>query len=357
MIGPGLPHDRPPLSKRSLLTGRVPLLADAAQLAERGIEHLDGIVTGCDLDRRRLRRALLPRRRAARDRSAEPRLGDRPALPEATAPRASTRPRRTPRAPASIPHAAPRPPGQASRRRRRRPDRHRDGRDARRYARRDARRHARPPARPLAPACVRRRPRDARATRRALPRLVRDRVARASSGGAAVLHTSTHGDLGCDVVVSAAGFRSSLPPELAGDGRATLTARGRRAAACARSRTASGPAATASRSRTLAGAGSRSRTGTTRSGAAGTSPSRSSARRCLTSASLTSSATSATSASSRSGSPTRSPNGTATTDFAVGLRPGGAPACVLLLNAPARLREARELVASGRPHLTVPTHA
>jgi 3-phenylpropionate/trans-cinnamate dioxygenase ferredoxin reductase subunit len=54
LIGPGLPHDRPPLSKRALLTGRVPLLADAAQLVERGIEHFDGVVTACDLDRRRL---------------------------------------------------------------------------------------------------------------------------------------------------------------------------------------------------------------------------------------------------------------------------------------------------------------
>ena len=54
LIGPGLPHDRPPLSKRALLTGRVPLLAEAAQLAERGIEHVDGVVTECDLDRRRL---------------------------------------------------------------------------------------------------------------------------------------------------------------------------------------------------------------------------------------------------------------------------------------------------------------
>jgi 3-phenylpropionate/trans-cinnamate dioxygenase ferredoxin reductase component len=54
LIGPGLPHDRPPLSKRALLTGRVPLLADAAKLAERGIEHVDGVVTHCDLDSRKL---------------------------------------------------------------------------------------------------------------------------------------------------------------------------------------------------------------------------------------------------------------------------------------------------------------
>ena len=54
MIGPGLPHDRPPLSKRALTTGRVPLLADAAQLVERGIEHVDGVVTTLDLDGRLL---------------------------------------------------------------------------------------------------------------------------------------------------------------------------------------------------------------------------------------------------------------------------------------------------------------
>ena len=54
MIGPGLPHDRPPLSKRALVTGRVPWLADARQLAERGIEHVDGLVRSCDLDERAL---------------------------------------------------------------------------------------------------------------------------------------------------------------------------------------------------------------------------------------------------------------------------------------------------------------
>jgi len=54
MIGPGLSHDRPPLSKRALVTGRVPLLADQAQLAERGITHIDGLVTACDLGRHRL---------------------------------------------------------------------------------------------------------------------------------------------------------------------------------------------------------------------------------------------------------------------------------------------------------------
>jgi 3-phenylpropionate/trans-cinnamate dioxygenase ferredoxin reductase subunit len=58
MIGPGLPHDRPPLSKRALATGRMPLLADAAKLVERGVHHLDGVVTAVDLEARRLTVAL-----------------------------------------------------------------------------------------------------------------------------------------------------------------------------------------------------------------------------------------------------------------------------------------------------------
>jgi NADPH-dependent 2,4-dienoyl-CoA reductase/sulfur reductase-like enzyme len=49
MIGPGLPHDRPPLSKRALATGRLPLLADEEKLAARGIRHVDGRVTEADL--------------------------------------------------------------------------------------------------------------------------------------------------------------------------------------------------------------------------------------------------------------------------------------------------------------------
>lgn len=54
MIGPGLPHDRPPLSKRALLTGRLPLLASADALVERGIVHVDGLVAHADLRSRRL---------------------------------------------------------------------------------------------------------------------------------------------------------------------------------------------------------------------------------------------------------------------------------------------------------------
>jgi 3-phenylpropionate/trans-cinnamate dioxygenase ferredoxin reductase component len=54
MIGPGLPHDRPPLSKRALRTGRLPLFADADRLTQIGITHLDGIVREFDVDHRRL---------------------------------------------------------------------------------------------------------------------------------------------------------------------------------------------------------------------------------------------------------------------------------------------------------------
>ena len=52
LIGPGLPHDRPPLSKRSLLTGKLPLLADEQGLVSRGITHVDGFVTHVDLGER-----------------------------------------------------------------------------------------------------------------------------------------------------------------------------------------------------------------------------------------------------------------------------------------------------------------
>ena len=54
MIGPGLPHDRPPLSKRALRTGRLPLFADAQRLTQIGITHLDGVVRDVDLGHRRL---------------------------------------------------------------------------------------------------------------------------------------------------------------------------------------------------------------------------------------------------------------------------------------------------------------
>ena len=54
LIGPGLPCDRPPLSKRALHRGAVPYLTDAAQLAAAGIGHLDGWATELDVHRRSL---------------------------------------------------------------------------------------------------------------------------------------------------------------------------------------------------------------------------------------------------------------------------------------------------------------
>ena len=54
LLGPGLPHDRPPLSKRAIATGKVPYLADAEKMASLGIRHIDGTVTHTDLSLRTL---------------------------------------------------------------------------------------------------------------------------------------------------------------------------------------------------------------------------------------------------------------------------------------------------------------
>jgi 3-phenylpropionate/trans-cinnamate dioxygenase ferredoxin reductase component len=54
LIGPGLPCDRPPLSKRALARGAVPYLADARALEAAGIDHVDGWVDTLDLERRTL---------------------------------------------------------------------------------------------------------------------------------------------------------------------------------------------------------------------------------------------------------------------------------------------------------------
>jgi 3-phenylpropionate/trans-cinnamate dioxygenase ferredoxin reductase subunit len=51
LIGPGLPVDRPPLTKKALATGVPTLLSDEQRLAERGIDRLDGVVVECDLER------------------------------------------------------------------------------------------------------------------------------------------------------------------------------------------------------------------------------------------------------------------------------------------------------------------
>jgi len=222
MIGPGLPHDRPPLSKRALLTGRLPLLADATQLAERGIEHIDGVVTACDLDRR-----LLVVSRSA---------GDAPLEIEATTLVWATGLR------------YPKPPIPAFEQ----AEENSTGEGLVSLVR-----HLAVPHRRVVvvgagligteTAATIAREHDVtlvdmldRPLARFLP-VVSD-AARATLDGlgvrflgsckidsasidvnGAVLHTSTHGDLHCDVIVSAAGFRSSLLPELAGPDTRTLT--------------------------------------------------------------------------------------------------------------------------------------
>ena len=55
MIGPGLPCDRPPLSKRALDRGSIPYMATAAQLSAAGIDHLDGLAVALDVGSRTLR--------------------------------------------------------------------------------------------------------------------------------------------------------------------------------------------------------------------------------------------------------------------------------------------------------------
>jgi 3-phenylpropionate/trans-cinnamate dioxygenase ferredoxin reductase component len=54
LIGPGLPVDRPPLTKQALAAGAPTLLADEQRLAERGVELLHATVIAADLDTRRL---------------------------------------------------------------------------------------------------------------------------------------------------------------------------------------------------------------------------------------------------------------------------------------------------------------
>jgi 3-phenylpropionate/trans-cinnamate dioxygenase ferredoxin reductase subunit len=54
LVGPGLPVDRPPLTKAALAAGAPTLLADESRLAERGIGRLDGKVTDADLQAGRL---------------------------------------------------------------------------------------------------------------------------------------------------------------------------------------------------------------------------------------------------------------------------------------------------------------
>ena len=219
MIGPGLPHDRPPLSKRSLVTGRLPVLADAEQLEERGIIHLDGIVTACDVAHHHLGVSL----------SAGGTLVeiDAPELVWATG-------LRYPKPPIpGFEDAEENATGQGLRSLTQRlatPGRRvvvvGAGLIGTETAATLAALHDvtlvdmvdRPLARLL--------PAVSDAARAALQTLGVDFLGSCGIESAyidargAVLHTTSHGDIECDVVVSAAGFRTSLPPELIGpDGR------------------------------------------------------------------------------------------------------------------------------------------
>lgn len=214
MIGPGLPHDRPPLSKRALATGRLPLLASAADLAERGVAHIDGVVSELDLGSRRL--TVLP------SAGGEPVVIDAPRLVWATGLR------------------YPRPPVPGLERceqnstgdglvslaaRVQRPEQRvlviGAGLIGTETAATLAAAHQvtlvdmldRPLARFL-PAVS-----DAATTTLGHLGVAFHGGCRIETadrdGDRWVVRTSTHGDLVCDVVVSAAGFRTSLPPELA----------------------------------------------------------------------------------------------------------------------------------------------
>jgi 3-phenylpropionate/trans-cinnamate dioxygenase ferredoxin reductase component len=68
LVGPGLPCDRPPLSKRALTRGGLPYLADGRALEAAGIDHVDGWVEELDLDRR----LLVVRRRDGRTEDPRP---------------------------------------------------------------------------------------------------------------------------------------------------------------------------------------------------------------------------------------------------------------------------------------------
>ncbi len=222
MIGPGLPHDRPPLSKRALTTGRVPLLADETQLAERGITHIDGVVAACDLERHTLVVNLLgddaglevPAQTlvwATGLRYPKPPIpGFEYAEENATGSGLSSLVRRldSPRRRVVVVGA---------------------GLIGTETAATLAASHEvtlvdmldRPLARFL--------PRVSEEARTTLDRLGVRFLGSCMIESAnidarcAVVRTTTHGDLHCDVAVSAAGFRSSLPPELFGPDLGTLT--------------------------------------------------------------------------------------------------------------------------------------
>ena len=222
LVGPGLPHDRPPLSKRALTTGRLPQLTTAEGLVERGIVHIDGVVDALDLTARRL--TITP------SDGRDPLSIEAPRLVWATG-------LRYPRPPVPglegcdenatgpgllslVGHL--REPG-------RRVVVIGAGLIGTETAATLAADHVvtlldvldRPLARFLPPVS------DAAAAtlRRLGVRFLGECSIDAADRGREewVVHTSTHGDIPCDVVVSAAGFRSSLPPELSHHARPALT--------------------------------------------------------------------------------------------------------------------------------------
>ncbi len=220
MIGPGLPHDRPPLSKRALATGRLPMLSDAERLIAKGVDHLDGTVTDVDLPNRRLT--------VAQTGGGEPLVIDAPRLVWATG-------LRYPKPPVPgldhLGHENATGDGMLALHQQIREPGKRvvvigAGLIGTETAATLGQNHAvtlldmvdRPLARFLTPV-----------TDGALKILNElgvpfhgecriDGVER--DGDQLVVQTSTHGSIPCDVVVSAAGFRSSLPPELVEDPRA-----------------------------------------------------------------------------------------------------------------------------------------
>lgn len=222
MIGPGLPHDRPPLSKRSLLTGRLPLLASSAQLDARGIRHIDGIVEAYDLGTRRLTVSLS---------TGEGVLEiEAPNLVWATG-------LRYPKPPVpGFEQAEENSTGTGLE-----SLTARLGVPGRRVVVVGAGLIGTETAATLAQVHeVTLVDMVDRPLARLLPQVSEIAIEALDARGVrflgsckietasieeegAVVHTSTHGDLACDVVVSAAGFRSSLPPELAGDDPRTLT--------------------------------------------------------------------------------------------------------------------------------------
>jgi 3-phenylpropionate/trans-cinnamate dioxygenase ferredoxin reductase subunit len=222
MIGPSLPHDRPPLSKRALLTGRVPFLADESQLAERGIRHVDGLVTECDLERHRL--CVRVSGAGSETEVAAPILVWATGLqyPKVLIPGLErVEENTTGQGLASLVERLAAPP--------RRIVVVGAGLIGTETAATLAADHEvtlldmldRPLGRFL--------PRVSDAARATLAGLgvrflgsCRIESASADTSGV-VIHTATHGDVRCDIVVSAAGFRSSLPPELAGPDPRTLT--------------------------------------------------------------------------------------------------------------------------------------